>query len=153
MKRFRIAMIRYLFLLFFSMFFDGLSIAQEHITWDFTYNSSTSEIEMKASLDNGWHIYSQHLAENAGPVPTRFIFQKDKAFKLSTKVMEPTPIEEFDKNFESNVKYFDKEVVFTNKVKVKKQGAVRGTVTYMICNEVMCMPPVDQQFEIKIPKE
>lgn len=137
-------------ILFVNLLFLGLS--QDHISWDFGFDASSQKVQLKASLDHGWHLYSQNLMENAGPVATSFVFEKNNALKLKSKVQEPPTIEKFDMNFESTVNYFENEVVFTQQVKLKKETVLKGTVTYMICNEVMCLPPVDQQFEIKLTK-
>jgi thiol:disulfide interchange protein DsbD len=71
--------------------------------------------------------------------------------KLIDKVVEPTPIREYDENFEANLDFFKSTVTFTQKVDKKSNGKVTGTITYMVCNDVMCLPPVDLPFEITIP--
>jgi hypothetical protein len=50
------------------------------------------------------------------------------------------------------VKYFEKEVVFSQRVKAKSLPAkVDGTVEFMICNDKKCLnpEPVKFQFELK----
>jgi hypothetical protein len=66
--------------------------------------------------------------------------------------MEPKAIHEYDENFEAALDFFKTEVTFSRKVaKVKSGEVIKGYVTFMVCNEVMCLPPVDIDFSITIP--
>lgn len=126
--------------------------SQEDITWEFSYNKTSKQLEMKANLASGWHIYSTDLGEIAGPVPTEFFFDDNKDITLIGKVEEPQPKVEFDPNFEETVKYFEKEVIFLQKTEVKKSTILKGSVVYMICNETICLPPTEKTFEIQLKK-
>ena len=48
--------------------------------------------------------------------------------------------------------FFEGKVLFTQRLSVKESTTVQGTLTYMLCNEVMCYPPVDEKFTITITK-
>lgn len=126
--------------------------SQEEITWNFSYNAISKQLEMKANLASGWHIYSTDLGEIAGPVPTKFFFEDNKDVVITGKVTEPQPKVEFDPNFEETVKYLDKEVIFLQKTEVKKNTLLKGSVVYMICNDTMCLPPSEKTFEIQLKK-
>ena len=52
---------------------------------------------MKATIDEGWHLYSQYINNKIGPVPTAFVFTPTEKVKLIGKTEEPTPIKEYDK--------------------------------------------------------
>lgn len=132
------------------IFVSFSSVSQNEIAWDFTYNSKSKHIEMKASLAPGWHVYSIDLGNIAGPIATEFEFEANKDIVLVGNVEEPQPKVEFDPNFEETVRYFDKEVIFTQKVGVKRKTTVKGSVLYMVCNDTMCLPPVEKQFEISL---
>lgn len=136
--------------LFIILSFSAYS--QTEIMWSFVYNSLNDQLEMKAELAEGWHLYSTKLENEGGPVQTEFEFSENKLVILNGDVQEPQPKEEFDPNFEQDVKYFEKEVVFTQKVKFKKKTSIQGSVVYMICNDSMCLPPVEEKFEINLKK-
>lgn len=143
--------------LFTLLFFAGAAIissssivAQEKVQWDFAYNSEDQSLTFKATMQDGWHIYSMATDPSSGPVPTSFHFDKNKKVKLVEEINEPVPMEEYDANFEADVAYFEKEVVFKQKVKIKKTSSVKGHVTYMACNSTMCLPPVDVEFSITV---
>lgn len=137
-----------LFLLLTSSVFS-----QKKVEWIFQYNSSIKAIEMKADLADGWHLYSQHIANDIGPVPTTFTFDTNSGVKLIGKVDEPKPVQEYDENFEALLDYFEHDVIFSQRVSFKKNTTISGTVTYMACNATQCLPPVDERFTIELTTE
>src|SRR5687768_1044363 len=72
---------------------------------------------LKATIEDSWHIYSQNMADG-GPVKTTFTFTPAKAYKLNGKTIEPKAITKFEKSFEMNVSYFEKSVIFQQKIKL-----------------------------------
>lgn len=135
------------------LLFCVASFSQKKVDWSFNYNSNAKVIEMKADLADGWHLYSQHVANDIGPVPTTFVFETNSSFKLIGKVDEPKPIQEYDENFEALLDYFEGEVIFSQRISFKKDTVLQGTVTYMACNATQCLPPVDEKFTIELTTE
>lgn len=136
----------------FFIFFSLSGIAQSKIQWTYTYNSEGKTIDIQANIAEGWHLYSQHVDNQIGPVPTSFTFEDNASIKLIGKVTEPTPIQKYDENFEAMLDFFEGKVVFTQRISVKDDTTLNGVVTYMLCNDTMCLPPVDEQFTITITK-
>jgi thiol:disulfide interchange protein DsbD len=139
-------------LFLFSIFLSANLLGQSKIQWDYSYNAENNTVEIKATVAEGWHLYSQHVANDIGPVPTSFVFDANESLKLIGIVTEPTPIQEYDENFEAMLDFFENEVVFSQRVAVKKDTILGGTVTYMLCNDTMCLPPVDEKFTIELKK-
>lgn len=133
-----------------SLFFTFALQAQEKVEWTTAYNKQTNSVQMKASIQKGWHLYSQHLSTNEGPVPTTFVFDEKSGLLWSSEVKEPTSLIAFDPNFEANLNYFEKEVVFERTIKGTYSGVISGIITYMVCNDEMCLPPVEFPFSIQI---
>ena len=108
---------------------------------------------LKATIQPGWHIYSQKVKEG-GPIKTSFVFTPSKNFALVGKTIEPKPATKFEKAFKMNVSYFEKEVVFQQKIKVKSTNAitVKGKLEYMVCNDIKCLPPEEVNFTIAVGK-
>jgi len=127
--------------------------SQERVSWDFSYNEETNNIEAKAVIAEGWHLYSQHIDNEIGPIPTSFTFEDNENVKLIAKVKEPQSIKEFDDNFEGELNFFKEEVVFAQLVKVYKSTEVKGFVSFMVCNDNMCLPPKDVDFTITLDKK
>jgi thiol:disulfide interchange protein DsbD len=141
-----------IFLFFIGLFFVFTLKAQEAIQWEFNYNEKTSQVEIVANIKDGWHLYSQHIKNDVGPIPTSITFKSSDDFQLIGAVAEPKPIQKYDENFEATLDFFEHKAVFSQKVKSKKTSVLEGSVTFMVCNETMCLPPVDKQFKISIPK-
>jgi hypothetical protein len=138
---------------FIFIIFTLSAFAQKKVQWTFSYNPSLKVIEMKADLAEGWHLYSQNVANDIGPVPTTFTFESGSTYKLIGKVDEPKPIQAYDENFEALLDYFEDEVMFTQRVSIKKSTTLSGTVTYMACNSTQCLPPADENFTIELTTE
>jgi hypothetical protein len=136
-------------LLFFAMH----SIAQNEVKWSGSYNSASKQVELKAEISEGWHLYSQFIQNDVGPVPTTFSFKSSDDFQLTGAVAEPKAIQKYDPNFEATLNFFEKEVIFTQNIKPGKESFLEVTVTFMVCNETMCLPPVDQKIRILIPSK
>lgn len=146
------------FLIFIILFFSFIiSNAQilEPVKWSFSSKKTAdadAEIILTATIDKGWHLYSQFIPEN-GPVPTEFVFDKSNLYQPVGKVLEPKPIAEKDPNFDNMVlKFFSTKAVFRQKIKIlsDKTFTVKGTVTFMCCNDVSCLPPNDVSFSVKV---
>lgn len=108
---------------------------------------------LRATIQSGWHIYSQSVKEG-GPIKTSFTFAPSKDFTLAGKTIEPKPATKFENAFKMNVSYFEKEVVFQQKIKVKSTNAinVKGKLEYMVCNNIKCLPPEEVNFAVTIGK-
>ncbi|WP_317169611.1 protein-disulfide reductase DsbD domain-containing protein [Mucilaginibacter humi] len=104
-------------------------------------------------MDAGWHIYSQNV-KDGGPIKTSFTFAKSKDYTLVGKAIEPKPVTKYEDAFKMNVSYFEKEVVFTQKIKLKSANvtAIKGSLEYMTCNNQKCLPPEDVNFTIPVGK-
>ena len=144
-------MLKFKVLLLLSVTIACSSWAQKPVQWTWSYDNDNKALCFKVDLADGWHLYSQHVSNEIGPVPTQFIFEPAEGITLEGEVHEPVPIQKYDPNFEANLDFFEKEAVFTQRIKGEK-GEVKGSITYMVCNETMCLPPVDLPFVITLDK-
>jgi len=109
-------------------------------------------VSMKAVLEKGWHIYSQHTPDG-GPIPTSIAFTKNPLVTLTGTVKEVGKLENhYEKLFGVNVKQFSNEVTFVQEltVKGKVKTNVSGTIEYMMCNDTECLPPATQSFSLTL---
>jgi hypothetical protein len=114
-------------------------------------DDKTYEIHITALIDDKWHVYSQDAGD--GPVPTSFNFTANPLLILDGKVKEVGTLEKiYDPNFKSELRYYEKQVDFVQKVKVRSAAAtvIKGTVSFMVCNDRQCLPPKDIPFNIKL---
>ncbi len=116
-------------------------------------DKNTLEVELHASIDDKWHLYSQNLPSDEGPIATSFHWNLPEGAALSGNTAEPAPIEAYDNNFMMNVRYFSKEVVFTQRITFSgsMQDAPLVTANYMVCDDEMCLPPKDVAISISLP--
>ncbi|MGK6350727.1 protein-disulfide reductase DsbD domain-containing protein [Parapedobacter sp. DT-150] len=123
------------------------------VKWQFgakKISASEAVIFMKATMDNGWHIYSQNVAEG-GPIKTSFTFSPSADFALVGKPAEPKAKNKYEEVFDMDVPYFDKEVVFQQKVKLKNGATtVKGAVEFMACDATQCLPPDEVEFTVAV---
>ncbi|WP_205513281.1 protein-disulfide reductase DsbD domain-containing protein [Longitalea arenae] len=113
-------------------------------------NATEAVVFIKATIDEGWHLYSQHVSEG-GPVKTTFSFPASKDYTLNGATQEPKPIVRMESAFNMQVAFFEKSVIFQQRIKLKKlQTTVKGSVEYMTCNDEKCLPPDTQSFSIPI---
>lgn len=124
-------------------------MSQDEISWAVDYDNTGNELKFTAELAEGWHIYSQFMDENAGPIPTSFEITGED-IEILGNVEEPEPTEVYDENFGSDIAYFSDEAVFTQKLKSGSTGVVNIEIVYMLCNDEGCLPPTVSEFEIEI---
>lgn len=113
------------------------------VKWQFgskRLSEKEAVIFIKATIDNGWHLYSQHVAAD-GPQATKFTFIPSDAFTLLGKTAEPKAKTTFENVFKMDVAYFDSEVVFQQRIKLADgKPTVKGNVMYQVCNDTECIP-------------
>lgn len=123
------------------------------VTWSYAakkVSKTEAIIYLKATIDNGWHIYS--LSQKAGgPVKTTVSFDASKDYTKVGLTTEPKPIVKYEKVFSMNVSYFEKQVIFQQKVKIPKgSAAVKGKIEFMVCNDSKCLPPDEVSFSVQV---
>ena len=147
---------RFLFL-GFLMFIGYALSAQilEPVKWSFSSKKLTDhtyELRFKASIDNRWHLYSQDIP--MAPPATTFHFMKSNDYQRMDTVMEiGNVIQEFDKNFNMELKYYADSALFVQKLKLNGDGAkVKGSLNFMCCDDTQCLPPQDIDFNFDLGK-
>ncbi len=125
------------------------------VKWNFKtekVGDDTYELVFKADIEDHWHLYSQHLPSDDGPIATAFYFDESTNVERLDGVTESESITEFDKVNEMELTFFEHEAIFRQKVKVKSSGIqkVSGYLEYMVCDDEKCLPPatVDFNFEV-----
>lgn len=129
----------------------------EPVKWEFSVHETATENEFDvvfhASVDPCWHIYSQHLDDPNGPLPTYFEVDVPAGVEKRGEVNECDPIVEYDPNFMMDLKFFEEEVYWVQTVQVAKgfsSGAVTGFLSFMVCDASRCLPPEDVEFSIDL---
>jgi len=123
------------------------------VTWSYAQkkiSNTEAIVYLKATIQDGWHIYSQTV-KPGGPVKTTIKFNPSKDFIKVGNTTEPKPLTKFEKVFDMNVGYFENQVVFQQKIKLKKPSAVvSGTIEFMVCDASKCLPPDEVKFSVQV---
>lgn len=107
-------------------------------------------IFIRATIDDNWHIYSVNQ-KDGGPLKTSIEFTLSKAYHLVDRITEPPPITKYEEAFTMDVNYFEKSVIFQQKVMLTSSDAVvRGKISFMTCNDQKCLPPDEVTFRIPV---
>lgn len=103
--------------------------------------------EFVAVMEEGWHIYSTKLKSDEGPIPTSFTFTQSTAYKLYGTVKEGRPEVVHDPNFDMEIAMFSDRASFTQLIQPETNKVkVEGTISYMACNDEMCVFPPETNF-------
>ncbi|MGS0524397.1 cytochrome c biogenesis protein CcdA [Zobellia nedashkovskayae] len=132
----------------------GYSQIVEPVKWT-TSVDKISEIKykliIKATIDAGWHLYSQNVPDN-GPIPTSFIFDDaEGAFKLIGNTSEEEGHTIDDPIFEMEIKFFENNATFEQLVEITgDKTTLNGVVEFMVCDDSKCLPTteVDLKFNL-----
>lgn len=133
---------------------SAFSQIENPVKWDYkTFKTGDKKfnVRISATIAPGWHLYAQEAGE--GPEPTTVTFFPNPLIKLDGRVKEEGKLKkEYDKNFETELKYFENRVDFVQEIKLKAAAAtvVKGNITYMVCNDRKCLPPKTVPFAIKV---
>ena len=141
-------------LFLFTLVFSLVAMAQQnpvHFSVQQKQVSPTEvEVVFTAKIDQGWHVYSTNLPADG---PTSASLHVDKAEgltpvgKLTTRGKE---LNVYDKTFEMKLRYFENSVGFVQRYKITaKTYSIKGYLEYGACNDEMCLPPTQVEFNFK----
>lgn len=107
----------------------------------------------KATIQTGWHLYSQNVPED-GPIPTAFTYDDSEGgFKILGNTSEEKGKTVDDPVFGMKIKYFEKSATFKQKVEVKENtSTIKAFVEFMVCDDARCLPPTEVELVFNIPK-
>jgi hypothetical protein len=128
---------------------------KDPVQWDFTakkINETTYEVSMAATLEEGWHLYSQ-TTPTGGPVPTEIKFMNNPLVVIQGTAKESGKLEQrHEQLFGVDVKQYSDKASFVQTVKLKNKvkTTISGSVAFMTCNDHECLPPAKQKFSIAL---
>ena len=107
-----------------------------------TGNGAEAEIVFHATIDQGWHVYSTEIGED-GPIEATFNVVKMEGAELVGKLMpKGNVIKKMDKLFGMELKYFEGEATFVQKIRfTKPEYDIDCYLEYGACSDASCMPP------------
>ena len=107
-----------------------------------TGNGAEAEIVFNATIDQGWHVYSTEIGED-GPIEATFnVVKMDGAEVIGKLMPKGNVIKKMDKLFGMELKYFESEATFVQKIRfTKPEYDIDCYLEYGACSDASCMPP------------
>lgn len=141
----------------FLLLFSNLLLAQIQNPVEWAVSSKkigdkTYEVHITATIDHGWHIYSQ-TTPDGGPIPTSITFTKNPLVIVEGKAKEVGKLEQHHEPlFGVDVKQFSNSVDFVQLVKLKApvKTSMNVAVEFEVCNDKQCLPPSTRKFSVAL---
>lgn len=126
------------------------------VSWAFAskkISENIYELQLIATIQSGWHLYSQNQPDDAIAQPTTFNFSKNPLVDLDGKVKELGKLEKYkDSKLDISANQYSGKVTFIQKVKVKGKVKtnVSGKLEFQTCDDKKCLPPKTVNFSIAL---
>jgi hypothetical protein len=126
------------------------------ISWSYEakkISDKTYELHITATIQAGWHLYSQIQPEDAIAEPTSLNFNRNPLLTLEGKIKEEGKLEKFhDAKLDVSANQYSSTVKFVQVVKLKAKAKtnVSGSVRFQTCNDQKCLPPKTVTFSIAL---
>jgi hypothetical protein len=126
------------------------------VSWDFSIKKiadKTYEVHLKASMQSGWHLFSQTQPEDAIGIPTDISFHPNPLVTLVGKPKEIGKLEKFkDEKLGLSANQYSGSVVFVQTIKTKSnvKTQISGEVEYQTCDDKKCLPPRKIPFTLAV---
>lgn len=130
--------------------------AQNPINWSFSakkISDKTYELHMTATIQSGWHLFSQTQPEDAIAIPTSFTINNNPLLAIDGKIKEVGKLEKFkDEKLDISAHQYSNKVNFVQVVKLKANAKtnISGNVEFQTCNDEKCLPPKTITFSVAI---
>ncbi len=113
-------------------------------------DDSHGVVVMKASIENGWHMYSHELDPSAGPSPLQVKWDKLEGVELNGALKsDKKPHVQFDSMFNAELSWWTGTVVVSQEfTATAKNFAIEGTIRYSACDDENCIPPTKETFSL-----
>ncbi len=141
---------RILFYLCLAMCLTAQAQIYDPVKWSLTTENltdSTANLSLTATIEAGWHLYATQLPEG-GPRPTAFTLTGAEA--RTPIVANKETITAYDENFMMDLSYYDGTVTFSQEVLLRNNPSIE--VSYMMCNDLNCLPPTTWSSAIAAPE-
>ena len=108
-----------------------------------------SFVEAKATLQSGWHIFTNEPGGDGLLMPTDFVLDIDSALTNIGPIELIGKVTQKDIDGMGVVNYFENEATFRRTITLKEIIPITGSMHFQICNDEMCLPPSEELFLIK----
>ena len=107
-------------------------------------------IYFEVTLQKGWHVYALNPGGDGTLIPPSFVFADStvpsQPFTEDGEIREMTM-----EGIDGKVRLHEDRAGFMTVVYAKPKSVLKGTYTYQLCNDMMCLPPKTKPFVFRIP--
>ena len=141
-------------LILFTLLFSLTAMAQQnpvHFSVQQKQVSPTEvEVVFSAKIDQGWHVYSTNLPADGPTSATLHLDKSEGVTPVGKLTARGKELNVYDKTFEMKLRYFENSVGFVQRYKITaKTYSIKGYLEYGACNDEMCLPPTQVEFNFK----
>ena len=142
---------KFLFFIFFNcvLVVNTFSQILRPIEWSYVVDTKqlnvgdSISLTFIAEIEDSWYLYSFGNNDINSALSLTFSFNKNNTYGLIDGVVPINPKTKYDSIWEGNVKYFDREAKFIQKISVlSKTPYVSGSMSYQVCSDIekKCIP-------------
>ncbi|MBN9383248.1 MAG: hypothetical protein J0H74_21010 [Chitinophagaceae bacterium] len=133
------------------------AVAQDPVSWQFNLRKKAGglyELHMTASIERGWHIYSQMQPQGAIGFPIVVGWDKNPLLIMEGAVEESgVLIKHREPVLDSESwQYAGKvDLIQVVRMKAKVKTSLSGAIRFQVCTEQKCLPPASVDFRLWLP--
>jgi DsbC/DsbD-like thiol-disulfide interchange protein len=126
------------------------------VSWTFSakkISEKVFEVHLTASIQRGWHLYSQVQPGDAVAQPTTISINKNPLLLLEGNPKEVGKMEKFtDASIGISAHQYSERVDFVQVVKLKAAAKtnISGIVEFQTCDDKKCLPPKKLNFNVAL---
>ena len=141
-------------LILFTLLFSLTAMAQQNPVHFSVQQKQVSPTEVEviftAKIDQGWHVYSTNLPADGPTSATLHLDKSEGVTPVGKLTARGKELNVYDKTFEMKLRYFENSVGFVQRYKITaKTYTIKGYLEYGACNDEMCLPPTQVEFNFK----
>ncbi|HET8574099.1 MAG TPA: protein-disulfide reductase DsbD domain-containing protein [Edaphocola sp.] len=134
-------------------FYSHAQNVNDIVKWHYSAEktgNNTFEVSLKATIKQGWHIYTGKPGGDGSQIPTEVNFLKSPAVKINGPAVPVGKITSETIDAVGTIHYYRNTVTYKQKVTAGKNTVLKGYISFQTCNEQMCLPPADDSFSIDL---
>lgn len=139
--------------LFVSCFSYGQMTA-DPTSWTYEVKKKSAtdyELIFHLDLKKSWHIWSLNPGGDGFQIVPSFDIDKNPNVQVKGKPSEKgKATSTIMDGVDGKVTYLSGKVDYTLNISVKGSTKITGTHTYQVCDDKMCLAPVDKKFEVEV---
>jgi hypothetical protein len=130
--------------------------SQKPVNWNYSVKKISKkvyEVHLKATIEDGWHLYAQQQPDNFIGTKTTIKFNQHPLLFFNGAVKEVGSLQRSKEPvLETESWQYKNEVDFVQKITLKSNGKtnVTGSIEFQVCTDDKCLPPDTVQFNVLV---